>query len=153
MTSLSEDELFFSYTAAQAWADRTTGISRYNSRTAWGVSAGAVPGRSYQVNAFYDRNPLDVVTPRIIAGFIPAYPVATDDLHLLFQNKAHHMQTDFGFVLPRWSPAHPGWQSPRLPGVDFSSLMFGLAAHHPELGMDFFREKTRFTFNNRGDGT
>jgi len=147
MTSLNEDELFFSYTAAQAWADRTTCIARYGSRTAWGVSPGAAPGRNYQVNAFYDRNPLDVVTPRIIAGFIPTYPLAADDLHLLFQDKKYRLQTDFGVILPRWSPAHPGWQSHRLPGVDFSSLMFGMAAHHPRLGMDFFREKTRFTFN------
>jgi hypothetical protein len=147
MTDLGDDELFFSYTAAQAWGDRTTCIARYDSRTAWGVSPGAAPGRNYQVNAFHDRNPLDVVTPRIIAGFIPTYPVATDDLHLLFQDKKHRLQTDFGVILPRWSPAHPGWQSHRLPGVDFSSLMFGMAANHPRLGMDFFREKTRFTFD------
>ena len=148
MTNLCADELFFSYAAAQAWADRSTCISRYNSRTAWGVSAGTAPSKEgYSVNAFYDRNKDDVVTPRIIAGFIPTYPKAADDLNLLYQDKERHMETDFGVILSQWSPTHPDWQPKRLPGIDFSSWLFGMAAHHPKLGMKFFREKTKFTFN------
>lgn len=148
MTNLCEDELFFSYVAAQAEADRSTCHSRYHSPAAWGVSAGTSPSRrGYSVNAFYDRNEDDVVTPRIIAGFIATYPKAADDLNLLFRDKKNHMETDFGALLPQWSPTHPGWRPIRLPGIDYSSWLFGMAAHHPKLGLEFFQNKTRFTFN------
>ncbi len=147
MTDLCNDELLFSYTAAQAWGDRTVCTEKFNDRTAWGVSPGATPKRGYSVDEFHERHEEQVVTPRIIAGFMPVYPVATDDLTLLFNHPERRMDTRFGTIIPRWSPAHPGWQSNRLPGVDFSSLMFGMAAYHPDLGLDFFRKKLTFTFN------
>jgi hypothetical protein len=147
MTNLCNDELFFSYVAAQAHADRSTCMAKYELPGAWGVSAGTAPGRRYSVNAFYDRNDMDVVTPRIIAGFIPTYPKAADDLNLLFQNKKRHMETKFGIILPQWSPTHPEWRSSYLPGIDYSSWLFGMASHHPKIGMKFFQEKTKFTFN------
>ena len=147
MTNLCNDELFFSYVAAQAHADRSTCMAKYELPGAWGVSAGTAPGRRYSVNAFYDRNDKDVVTPRIIAGFIATYPKAADDLNLLFQDKKRHMETKFGIILPQWSPTHPEWRSSYLPGIDYSSWLFGMASHHPKIGMKFFQEKTKFTFN------
>jgi hypothetical protein len=95
----------------------------------------------------FKRNPDDLVTPRIVAGFIPVMPQAAEDLYLLYRDKEHLMETKFGEILPRWSPKLPGWRSSRIPGIDFSSLIFGLAAHHPKLGMKFFKDKTKFTFN------
>jgi hypothetical protein len=148
MTNLCTDERFFSYVAAQAWADREHGMNRFGIKGAWGVSAGTSPSRDrYSVNAFYDRNPDGVVTPRMIAGFIPTDPIAADDLGLLFKNKKLHMQTPFGVILSQWSPLHPDWKPIRIPGIDYSSWLFGMAAYHPKLGMNFFREKTKFTFN------
>lgn len=152
MTDLCSDELFFSYTAAQAWGDRTTCTSTFSDRTAWGVSPGATPLRGYSVDEFYADHEEQVVTPRIIAGFIPTYPAAADDLNLLFKNPERRMNTRFGTIIPRWSPRTPGWQSNRLPGVDFSHLMFGMAAHHPDIGLRFFQEKLTFTFNQPHPG-
>jgi hypothetical protein len=45
-----------------------------------------------------------------------------------------------------WPRPRSPWKTTRLAGVDFSCLLFGLAAHHPELGRSFFNEATRFTF-------
>jgi hypothetical protein len=41
---------------------------------------------------------------------------------------------------------NPAWRVPRIESIDYSSMLFGLAASHPKLGMKFFVEGTRFTF-------
>ncbi|MBK1790156.1 hypothetical protein [Persicirhabdus sediminis] len=148
MTDLCGDELFFSYQAAQGWADRMWSTQKYKNRTAWGVSPGSTPKRGYSVDAFYNDNKEDVVTPRIIAGFIPTNPVAVDDLRMIFANHQKQQVTRFGRILPRWSPATPGWQSRRIAGVDYSSWLYGMAAYHPEVGLDFFKEKMQMTFEH-----
>jgi hypothetical protein len=45
-------------------------------------------------------------------------------------------------------PPKPDWRHHRIESIDFASMLFGLAAIHPKLGMEFFHEKTKFTFNN-----
>lgn len=145
MSELHRNDLFFSFTAAQAAADRKMGMHRSGDRTAWGVSPGTTPEKAYSVDNFR-RNPQGVVRPRIVAGFIPVYPVAADDLYLRYRDPGNRWNLSFGTILPGFVPGNPDWRAWRLPGVDFSSLMYGLAAHHPRLGMGFFREATRFTF-------
>jgi hypothetical protein len=147
MCELNRDELFFSYTAAQAVADRETGIRRSGDRTAWGVSPGTTPEKGYSVDNFR-QNPERVVRPRIVAGFIPVLPIAADDLYLRWQNPENRYSLKYGTILPGFVPGNSDWRAWRLPMVDFSSLMYGLAAHHPELGMPFFKEITEFTFEH-----
>lgn len=145
MSDLCNSELFFSYAAAQALADRTTCTEKYGERSAWGVGPGCTPEKGYSVDSFAG-NPEDVVSPRMVAGFIPVLPRAADDLYSRWKAPGNRLNLEFGTILPRFVPHRP-WKPYRLAGVDFSCLLFGLAAHHPKLGMEFFREKTRFTFN------
>ncbi len=146
MSHLCADEQFFSYTAAQGVADRSVGISRSGDRSAWGVAPGSTPKSGYSVENF-NANKEGVVRPRIVAGFIPVLPKAAEDLYLRYKNPANRLELEFGTILPGFVPGNEKWRAWRIPGVDFSSLMFGMAAHHPKLGMRFFKEKTKFTFN------
>lgn len=145
MSDLCGNELYFSYAAAQGVADRETGIARNGIRTGWGTGPGSTPLRRYSVDAIA-KNSENVASPRIIAGFIPVLPVAAEDLYLRWKDRRNRMETDFGMVLPRFVPGD-GWKPYRLAGVDFSCLLFGLAAHHPEVGLDFFKRNLKFSFN------
>lgn len=146
LSGLCTDERYISFAAAQAAADRATGIARHGDRSAWGVGPGCTPEKGYSVDAFI-RNPENVVSPRIVAGFIPVCPPAAGDLARRWKNSAHRLALPFGTILPRFVPGKP-WKPYRLAGVDFSCLLFGMAAWHPDLGMRFFRNNTRFTFND-----
>lgn len=148
LSELGGNELFFSYTAAQAHTDRRANLKRYNDPSAWGVGPGCTPERGYSVDDF-GHNPENVVSPRLVAGFIPVMPGAADDLFARWQDPTNRMKLPFGTILPRFVPGKD-WQPTRLAGIDFSSLLFGLATHHPELGQKFFAEATRFTFRRLG---
>ncbi|MBF0198580.1 MAG: hypothetical protein HQL32_12760 [Planctomycetes bacterium] len=148
MSELCSDDLFFSFTAAQGVADRQVCMERYGARSAWGVSPGTTPEEGYKVDKFTHNKP-NVVRPRMVAGFIPVMPHAAEDLYLLYQNPAHRWELKIGTILPGFIPGNDEWRAWRLPGIDFSSLLFGMAAHHPKIGIRFFREKTRFTFEYR----
>jgi hypothetical protein len=54
-----------------------------------------------------------------------------------------------GELLPRFSIDKPDWHAPRIESIDYASMLFGLAGIHPRLGMKFFDDKTRFTFNKK----
>ncbi len=148
MSNLCADEQFFSYTAAQGVADRSVGISRSGDRSAWGVSPGSTPKSGYSVDNFF-ANKEGVVRPRIVAGFIPVLPKAAEDLYLRYKDPENRLNLKFGTILPGFVPDNDKWKAWRIPGVDFCSLMFGMAAHHPKLGIRFFEEKTKFSFNSR----
>ncbi|MBT3375182.1 MAG: sulfatase-like hydrolase/transferase [Lentisphaerae bacterium] len=73
----------------------------------------------------------------------------TNALYLRYKDQNSRMRLPFGEILPRFSPKRPSWRPGRLAGADFGCLPFGPAALHPGLGMEFFREKSRFTFEKR----
>jgi hypothetical protein len=148
MSELCRDELFFSFVAAQGVADRSVGIDRYGDRSFWGVSPGTTPEKGYHVDHFM-RNEARVVRPRMLAGFIPVMPQAAEDLFLLHQDPKRHWDLDFGTILPGFVPGDDEWRAWRLPGIDFSSLLLGMAAHHHKVGLKFFKEKMIFTFETR----
>lgn len=145
MSNLCSDELFFSYTAAQAVADRTTGIERHGDRSAWGVGPGCTPERGYLVDSF-NHNKENVMSPRLVAGFIAVYPPAATDLLLRHKVPGNRLKLEFGTILPRFVPGKD-WKPYRLAGIDFSCLLLGMAGHHPGLGINFFQRSTKFTFN------
>ncbi len=102
------------------------------------------PNRGYFAASYAD-NPGKVVSPRIMAGFLPAMPHAREDLLKLYRNPARRLKTPAGELLPRFSLEKPAWKPRRIESIDFASMLFGLAGIHPELGMKFFHEKTKFT--------
>ena len=146
MTDLCSDDLFFSFTAAQGLADKRINNILMGDDAAWGVGPGCTPDNGYEVYHVNDNKSF-VAAPRIIAGFIPVHPPAAKDIYERFKNPQNHMKTKFGTLLPRYTTKDPHWRPTRLAGVDFSCMLFGMAALHPKLGMKFFKEKTRFTFN------
>lgn len=138
------DPLYRKFVLAQGEADRRTGKDHY-----WGAGAGVTPGKGY-VAASYDRNPGRVVSPRIIAGFMPAMPRAREDLLKLYRDPSRRLKTPVGELLPRFSLDHPDWRPMRIESIDFASMLFGLAGIHSDLGMEFFHQKTKFTFGKAG---
>ena len=56
------------------------------------------------------------------------------------------MSTPVGDLLPRFCVDNPDWHPKTIESIDYSSMIFGLAGIHPQLGMKFFDEKTKFTF-------
>ena len=77
---------------------------------------------------------------------MPAMPQAREDLLKIYRDPARRLKTPVGDLLPRFSLEKPAWKPMRIESIDFASMLFGLAGIHPELGMRFFHEKTKFTF-------
>ena len=144
MSDMCTDELYFSYVAAQGVADRSYNTEKFKDRSAWGVSAGWTPSKAYSVPNFL-RNPDNVVSPPIVAGFMPVLPLAADDLFHLYQKPDSRQQLQFGEILPQYVP-ETDLKSNRIPAVDFSVWLYGLAWNHPKLGPEWFAKNTRFTF-------
>ncbi|GAA4879209.1 hypothetical protein [Ferrimonas pelagia] len=129
------------------WQDRDWGQRSYE----WGSGAGACQ-RGYCV----DRITLDgkrtkhdfhVVTPHIVAGFLPYSEHAKDDLLAMYRDErqlATYQLKDGSTVLWRYSLLEPEWRANAIQAVDYSSMLFGLAAMDEHLGMDFFRTHNNY---------
>jgi hypothetical protein len=105
---------------------------------AWGAGAGASgpDGRGYHADAV-GRTPGGVVSPHIVAGFLPVYPDGLQDLVLA----AEHLGVAAGagrcpagrfglhrFVAVPGGGYDAGWCPGYVPLVDHSTLLYGLAA-------------------------
>ncbi len=139
------DPVYRRFVLNQAKADQRACLKRTGVAEFWGCGAGGTPSNGY-VASKYDNNPDSLVAPRIIAGFMPAYPAAREHLLQLYRDPNRRLKTRVGDLLPRFSVEKPDWRPRRIESIDFASMLFGLAAIHPELGMKFFQEKTKFTF-------
>ena len=140
------DPLYRQYVFAQAQADQRACSERMHVPEFWGCGAGGVPGNGYKANS-YANNPQNIVSPHIIAGFMPVFPLAQEHLLKLYHDPQRHVSSPVGDFLPRFSVSQPEWRPNRIESIDFSSMLFGLAGIHPQLGMKFFEAKTKFTFN------
>ena len=116
----------------------------------WGSGAGAC-STGYCVDritesANDDKNPEKIVSPHILAGFLPHFDRARGDLLAMYRDpekKAHYQLKDGSTILWRYSAINPKWRATNIQGVDYSTMLFGLAALPENLGMDFFN-----TFND-----
>ena len=140
------DPLYREFVLAQAKTDQRACSQRVGVAEFWGCGAGGTPSQGYRAN-HYAKNPDNVVSPHIIAGFMPVFPLAQEHLLKLYRDPARRVPTPVGELLPRFSVDKPDWHASRIESIDFSSMLFGLAGIHPHLGMKFFGEKTKFTFN------
>lgn len=145
----ASDPVFAKFVRAQAIADqkissRWSGVPHY-----WGNGAGMMPGGGYRANV-YSENPEQVISPHIVGGFIPADPDAAGHLLKLYEDPKRTVDSPVGKILPRFSVKHPDWKAPRIEAIDYSSMLFGLAASHSELGIVFFRKGTCFSFLVKG---
>ena len=144
----ASDPLYLKYVTAQAEADQRACSRRVGVAEYWGCGAGVTPREGY-VASNYAWNTDNVVSPNIIAGFMPAFPIAKDHLLKLIRRDKSCIESPVGDLLPRFSVDQPWWCADEINAIDQSSMLFGLAAVHPKLGMKFFQEKTRFTFNSK----
>lgn len=112
----------------------------------WGMSAGSGITKSYRVDAIND-NVDTIVSPHALASFIPVFPKAKNDLINLYKNNkgVYSLPSDTTLkILWRYSPAQPAWRADVVQGVDFATLLFGLAALPENLGIDFFARNNDF---------
>jgi len=120
------------------WTKASPGIPSYE----WGLGAGENPGGDYSANAI-DNNSSLIVSPHIIAGFIPIYAQGKNDLKSLFSNKpitsVYSLPNDSSKkVLWRYSRSDTTKRCAFVQAVDYSSLLYGLASLPEYLGPNFF---------------
>lgn len=119
-----------------------------NNAYRWGLGAGHCPvDPGYCVCAVGDDS-LQIYSPPIIAGFLPVYPEAAQDLLQL------HESGEATFTLPvetqrevlwRRSLTQPAWISDQIQLIDFATMLFGITEH---LRPGFFAQYNDFFGQN-----
>ncbi|WP_087016850.1 hypothetical protein [Thaumasiovibrio subtropicus] len=130
------------------WRDlEIEGLQEYE----WGSGAGACPD-GYCVDRFHfdgDRqfNHNLVVSPHILAGYIPYNDRALNDLIATYRddsiNARHELEGGYE-ILWRYSYDEPNWKANYIEGVDFSTFLFGIAAMPEHLGVEFFNTHNNY---------
>ncbi|WOH38724.1 hypothetical protein RI844_05780 [Thalassotalea fonticola] len=111
----------------------------------WGTGAGATI-TGYNADRIFNRgsrdeNPYQIVSPHILSGFSPVKPSVKADLVAMYRagpDKAIYQLSPEVSVLWRYSLKQKHWRAKAVQGVDFSTMLFGLAALPDFLGADFF---------------
>lgn len=141
---------YMTYFKNQAVADRTWWKNNTTQQTAWGNGAGEIPGGGYSADAIY-RNPDLIVSPHIIAGFSPVDGDVKKDLVALYSNgtgaavyKIPGTNREF---LWRYKYRKTTDRASYVQSVDFSTMLYGLAALPEYLGPDFFKKYNDFNFD------
>ena len=111
--------LYHEYMLAQAQADQRECSKRVGGAEFWGCGAGGTPSGTYRANS-YGNNPDNIVSPHIIAGFMPVFPLAQEHLLKLYRDPKRRVRTPVGDLLPRFSVSKPDWHAGRIEPIDFS---------------------------------
>ncbi len=115
----------------------------------WGLGAGVTIDDSYYVCSIHN-NPHQIVSPHIMAGFIPVFPNESNDLITMFKNNKGVYELP-GLpndkILWRYSLLDTNWRASSVQGIDFSTMLLGLASLPQFLGTDFFIENNNFSFD------
>lgn len=131
-------------TADKTWWNNTTA-----QQTAWGCGAGEIPGGGYSADAV-NNNPKKIVSPHIMAGFSPANPEVRNDLIALYaEGKGSAVYKIPGTnreFLWRYNSTQPTLRTLYVQAVDFSTMLYGLAALPEYLGADFFTTYNDFNY-------
>ena len=127
------------------WWRNTTSAEDYE----WGLGAGtSIPPYFYHADAI-ENNPGNIVSPHIIAGFLGSASlsrVATDLSALLSEEKGVKtlIQENQPYsVAWRYSLDDAAWTPDDIQGIDYASMLLGLASLPQHLGDQFFS-----TYNN-----
>ena len=107
----------------------------------WGLGAGSANfGFGYHACSV-NNNPTAIYSPHIIGGFIPVYPEGAQDLLQLYREGSSSYNLPGvvgGKILWRRSLDEPAWNANEVQGVDYSTMLFGLASLPEFLGAAFF---------------
>ena len=120
----------------------TTGHNFYE----WGLGAGSAVTNSYHADAI-NNNSDTIVSPQIIAGYIPIYPDGKNDLISLWDNnfgKYTLPTVNSDLILWRYSKSDTTWVPNEITGVDHSTMLFGLSTLPEYLGSNFFSNYNDF---------
>jgi hypothetical protein len=122
------------------WA--TTGSNSYE----WGLGAGSAINPSYHADAINNNND-QIVSPHIIAGYIPINQNGKDDLIILWNNnlgKYTLPTVNNDPILWRYSRSNTTWLPNEITGVDHATMLFGLSTLPEYLGSNFFSRNNDF---------
>lgn len=108
----------------------------------WGLGAGEIPGGGYSADAV-EKNPNKIISPTIIAGFIPIHTQSKSDLLSLYNNGAgpsvYSLISDPSKkVLWRYRQNNTALRTSYIQAIDFSTMLFGLASLPEYLGENWF---------------
>ena len=129
------------YEADSTWW-RTLGGELYE----WGSGAGSSFTDSYHADAI-NNNPDTIVSPHIIAGFIPVNPNGKNDLISLWNNsKGKYLipVSSNDSILWRYSLSNAAWVPNEIIGIDHSTMLFGISTLPEYLGNSFFSTNNDF---------
>lgn len=121
----------------------------------WGVGAGEIPGGGYSADAI-ENNPNKIVSPHIIAGYIPVNVQSKTDLLSLYNNgtgaAVYGLPSDTSKkVLWRYLYDNTNLRTPYIQAVDFSTMLYGLSSLSEYLGSNWFNTyNTVSTFGSTG---
>ena len=132
-------------------ADRAWWLNSTGQQAAWGCGAGELPGGGYTAD-YIGNNPMKVVSPPIMAGFSPVYPEVRKELVSLYAsgkgNAVYRIPGTEVEFLWRFELEKPALRAAYVQAVDFSTMLYGLAALPEYLGPDFFATYNDFNSTN-----
>ena len=145
------NEDYMKYFKNMAIAEKTWWQNSTSQQTAWGCGAGEIPTGGYSADAI-TKNPLKIVSPHIIAGFSPVSTDIRSDLIALYdEGKGNGIYqipgTDRDFIW-RYKFNQPTERTQYVQAVDFSTMLYGLAALPEYLGPEFFTKFNDFNYGN-----
>jgi Secretion system C-terminal sorting domain len=106
----------------------------------WGLGAGEIPGGGYSADRV-EGNPNNIVSPHIIAGFIPINAANSKATLTYLYNNNRGTYTIPGTtrkVLWRYKRGNPGQDANYIQAIDYSTMLFGLASLTEHLGPNWF---------------
>lgn len=135
------------------WADRTELETLGKKSYEWGTGAGVgAPASKYMVdriclpqnvNTSKDQNQSRNVSPHVMAGFSPVAPERVrQDILSMYKDSRDVGKVDLEpgvTILWKYSYSDLSWKPNKVEGVDYSCMVFGLAALPQFLGPEFFQ--------------
>lgn len=121
--------------ADKLWFDNSGTHAAYE----WGLGAGSANVPSGYHADRIDDNATRIVSPHIIAGFWPVNAGSITDLtNMSGAGKGiYTLNGTSTRILWRYSLTNPAWKATDIQGVDYATMLFGLAANN--LGIQFFK--------------
>lgn len=141
----SSDEYMSYYENAQK-ADSAWWEGRESASYEWGLGAGSAISNPYHADAINNNNDL-IVSPHIIAGYLPVNPNGKNDLVNMWENadgKYPLPTSTYKPILWRYSKSSPMWIPNEIIGIDYASMLLGLSTLPEYLGEEFFLSNNDF---------
>lgn len=137
---------YLAYFKSTQEADKSWWGTTENDAYEWGLGAGSAITTAYHADAI--SNNIDtIVSPHIIAGYIPVNPSGKNDLIHLWNSAAAKYTLPTAnneLVLWRYTNSDTNWTPNEIIGVDYASMLFGLSTLPEYLGDSFFADHNDF---------